>query len=918
MGSDREGKSGGGFFQLFDWKAKSRKKLFSNKSPELSKQGKRSFENLPATWLHLVDEDETRAGTSIREGSDYSCASSVTDEDGYGAKPPGVVARLMGLDSLPTNNFSEPYSTPFFETQSLRDIQCRGRNHNYQHDSQSMYSGNLLYNNRMDGASGNFSEQRPQKTQSKPIEKFQSEVLPPKSAKSIPISHHKLLSPIKKPGSFQMKNAAHIMEAAVRILEASPQQAVSKTRIPLVGSSSVPIKVRDLKEKMEAARKTPFSVRSKGQETTEKSEAAYRTSRLAENSHRPVESKAAKCLKGQALNKSWNGSVNTPSRSENNEEDLSSSKNKGKSVSLAIQAKVNVQKRERLSFASQTSSVDQKEQNYVFQPFKSQPNIQKDFSKKSPVHSSSGVLRQNNQKQNRRIDKDRSASKQFSDLQGRKVIAADPSYGRMKNSGKIVGHSKNGSRKLGLDGIDSEKGAPYSSSRNYPRKKRSIERDFNFEKNQTVLFDKNKKTTVQCNPVIGSQFNSWTEESKRKGMDVVSFTFTSPMTRSLPGSDVSSQLENENWSKRPLLETNSINLSNVVGGDALSLLLEQKLRELSYGPNSHQKYFNGPTSSSSSVSEDLMPTRNTGISKTESYYRRDQDLPFVDNSSSHSEFNLFSSSKSLSLGLNHKFQVVEDQDSCSSNVDAKRLLDCRHPSPVSVLEHSISNESCNSSDTADISSLGNKHCSSSVQGQEILGLTPLKKLRSSEVVEMDLSDSASSSSTVTTTRKNLTRSSNWEELDYVKQMLSTVEFMFKDFALGQSCQIINPHMFDQLEIRVIDDDDTKLRRKLLFDCVSECLDLRCKRFASGGYRAWVKGQTTVRNNERLAEEVNNEISSWKGMGDCMVDELVDKDMSSQHGRWLDYEVDVFSLGVEIECQIFNSLVDEVIAGVFVV
>ncbi|OMO58410.1 hypothetical protein COLO4_34668 [Corchorus olitorius] len=49
------------------------------------------------------------------------------------------------------------------------------------------------------------------------------------------------------------------------------------------------------------------------------------------------------------------------------------------------------------------------------------------------------------------------------------------------------------------------------------------------------------------------------------------------------------------------------------------------------------------------------------------------------------------------------------------------------------------------------------------------------------------------------------------------------------------------------------------------------------------------------------------------MGDCMVDELVDKDMSSQHGKWLDFEDDAFALGVDIEGQILNILVDEVIA-----
>ncbi|XP_065847496.1 uncharacterized protein [Euphorbia lathyris] len=46
--------------------------------------------------LENMDDDETMRGLSIRESSDYSCASSVTDGDGFGAKAPGVVVRLMG------------------------------------------------------------------------------------------------------------------------------------------------------------------------------------------------------------------------------------------------------------------------------------------------------------------------------------------------------------------------------------------------------------------------------------------------------------------------------------------------------------------------------------------------------------------------------------------------------------------------------------------------------------------------------------------------------------------------------------------------------------------------------------------------------------------------------------------------------
>lgn len=215
---------------------------------------------------------------------------------------------------------------------------------------------------------------------------------------------------------------------------------------------------------------------------------------------------------------------------------------------------------------------------------------------------------------------------------------------------------------------------------------------------------------------------------------------------------------------------------------------------------------------------------------------------------------------------------------------------------------------------------------SSVQAQEVLGLSSSKKSHSVEA-DTDLSDSASSTSTGAVVEKyatrsilrGLVRSTKWE-IEYVKEILCNVELMFKDFSLGRAGEIINPHLFDQLESRKIqwetDSGESRLRRKVLFDCVSECLDLRSGRFVGGGYGAWVKGVAMVRRKEWLAEEVYKEICGWRGLGDCMVDELVDKDMSSQHGRWLDFQLDAFALGVEVEGEIFNSLVEEVLADIW--
>ena len=217
-------------------------------------------------------------------------------------------------------------------------------------------------------------------------------------------------------------------------------------------------------------------------------------------------------------------------------------------------------------------------------------------------------------------------------------------------------------------------------------------------------------------------------------------------------------------------------------------------------------------------------------------------------------------------------------------------------------------------------------CSSALS-QEVLGLNFSRKFYPAEA-DTELCDSACSTSTKTIVKKKNTsacslmkseRSSSTWELDYVNDILCNVELMYMDFAIGRARDIVNPHLFNQLESRKkgyeSDGGESRIRRKVIFDCVSECLDLRCRRYVGGGHKMWAKGIAMVRRNEWLAREVYKEISSWRGMGDSMVDELVDKDMSSQYGRWLEFEVDTFELGAEVEDQIFNSLVDDFVAEI---
>lgn len=520
-------------------------------------------------YLFQIEEDENGGISSFKESSNHSCVSSSTDDEGNGIKAPGVIARLMGLDSLPTTGVAELYVTPFFEPRSLRDAHYPRKISEY-HEYQNGIGGNQL--NRVDGSHRRIVESRPQKVPNSPIERFQCETLPPKSAKSNSIAHHKLLSPIKSPGFISPKNAAVIMEAAAKILEPGYQ--------PGHKGKSLLLKSHDLNER---------------------STASQRSSRLLETSKRPAESNAVKLLKGQSLNKSWNGSDDTTDyrASLHSEETQSAgSSKKGKSISLAIQAKVNVQRREGLGSGSKSLLVRKEEDEHKSShSLKNQTTASKGRPNKSSTSSSSTVLRQNNQKQNCPTNK-LPLKPSVSNQQGRKVPSGDGSFGRSKTFNKVSGSPRVG-KKEGSEMAD-EREILSSRAKNFPRKKQAINGNLCSKKSgfiDTVLVNRGEKS-AQPHVALNEHMNR-AEDSRRKGMDVVSFTFTSPMIKPTTVSCSSGQIEKQNTTNVCFVDSNGEKTStsagykrlsslglNVIGGDALSVLLEQKLRELTSGMES--------------------------------------------------------------------------------------------------------------------------------------------------------------------------------------------------------------------------------------------------------------------------------------------------------------------------------------------
>lgn len=161
--------------------------------------------------------------------------------------------------------------------------------------------------------------------------------------------------------------------------------------------------------------------------------------------------------------------------------------------------------------------------------------------------------------------------------------------------------------------------------------------------------------------------------------------------------------------------------------------------------------------------------------------------------------------------------------------------------------------------------------------------------------------------------RNFEQSPNWE-LVYTKEVLSNADLQLDDYVLGQAC--LSADFFYPWEDQKIGSDKAvdeyyKLEQKLLIDFLNECLEFRCEQISVGSRKAWSKLTMLFQKKERLAEEFHREMSGLTSMKDLLTDEIVDKEMSSHYGKWVDFETEECEEGLELGDEILSSLVDEI-------
>ncbi|CAN6297150.1 unnamed protein product [Urochloa humidicola] len=860
MDVEKPASKGHGFFGLFDWGKKSKKRHFvgsasSSPDPKNAGDAKDVDDSTPSTRSNSILED----APSLKESSEHSCSSSVIDEEAQAKRCPTVVARLMGLDSMPAASSSESYPIPSTAQQPFQ-----ANNH--------------------DDFTGRSYVGSPHKMPGSPIDRFKMEALPPRLAKrTLSVAQYKLLSPMKNLNHISSRNAADIMEAASRIMRPGVEN-ISSYRVHDVGHTNAVraynpgeiIGVQQRSQKLnEALRKHdgPASLRptsGKHLDGRLRSSEGTSSSRISEsNGCAPVGPKV----------KPANRSLN---------------------VSQAMHAQGGTRKGGRKLETRRSPGNSLVERNGL--------NKHKDNNQMGTT-SSSSVLVPNNRGQNTLVTKHKVNSNPANPSRQRSNIhQINASPRKAGAASTFAGNSTQGSRKMDLQPTARANVRNNSVAKAIPKPRRLQNRRMYSDTSQSSDSGNSDRSQrwIRHNIVIDEQ-SSLSTNKKKISTEIVSFTFTSPVDKSLQGAHFPNHSVEKQFIENLNTVSTSSNTSNakldVIDGDYLGLLLEQKLRELTSGVRSpYTNPAKGVYGTSTTLEDTTSAWETSSIASTD--YDRESLQSFNDGKATLPQADLATKS-------GQSFQPAKYDGDVTDRAELEHL----RLSPHSTWEASISTETCSSSESWR-SANGTRLFSSTE------GATTSDPARFNKFVEVDASSEFSdtaSSITVATAEIPRSESSSSCHMDYRQE----VEFIREILKSSSSClerfgnsDILDPHLLEALNgnTRWLAGEEGKgyrLRRRLLFDCVNELLSVKCAYYFSASYGSWFMGMAVLQNLS--AEEVHREMTGMKVAEEWMVDELVYREMSSPLGSWVDFKMDSYQAGGDIAAELLGSLINEVVA-----
>ncbi|KAH7556885.1 hypothetical protein JRO89_XS11G0007500 [Xanthoceras sorbifolium] len=945
----RPGGCVGIFFQLFDWNRRllAKKKLFSRKllPPARAKQVSKKFggdEKMPKTKFHLIADENSGGFPNVKRNGKNSSTSSLDLEPKHEMRAPGLVARLMGLESMPTVQKDKPKKPSFAGSRDVREEDFVNEHGGFNREDLSSEKGN------------GKTECRPQKLQKtgqferRAVTRFGAEALQIKGvlSRSRKHQHPRLASPVKSPrvsSGRNMSRTSRLIDAATKILEPG-LQATNRAKCALTSSSSthcIP-NYEVLTEERMGIMSPDLSKQSGCNASAGKSSMGQTSCRNCGNLPDVVDSRTNTCSTSNLVN------ISSPG--------LGKSKPRSPISSVDKERDENFKQQEQPTSLAVLEKDDNSIQsvNNTLNPVRKIPSQEGQdqwhlTSKqcKSQKEEPSFTFNQRTQTQNRMsLSRDGIPSRaKLTNLPSSRVSSAANTISGAKDFVALNRNLSGRTRprvpaKLDNSTLEAERKSvdqqddSLAQLRTPVRKRRTVSVNGQAESTVFVKTTRGRQRNVTTGKQVGVNAHSMNHTpiksraachgdgnraNGNKDNDVISFTFSSPLRRNseIP-TEIKGKIEDQNnfVSKSNFYRmdksdgASSLRKKMPLSGDALGVLLEEKLKELS------------------SQEEDELTTTGTQPKRSTAMILQELISALTMEQPISCDADVFSTDMPS--------QTKENANGTSVGF----VCDGNHLSPGSVLEASFSNDSCLSSSLDDNS--GHRLHLDSADYSEY------QPQRTEP--DADLLDSATSISKGSTGNQMVNDLINQiskllhginhaglgltgSKLTHTKDVILNAELLFGNTSLhnsdGMKDFLVAPFLLDELEVLASamwskfncllgfegEAKDGNQLRGFLFDCLIEFFNAKYGRYCNSGFNTWTRLPLRMKA-EMLIREVGEEVIRWTHLAEITVDEIIECDMSHSLGKWTDFDIEAFETGAVIGRDILQILVEETVTDLY--
>ncbi|XP_019154543.1 PREDICTED: uncharacterized protein LOC109151086 isoform X2 [Ipomoea nil] len=903
----RTGGYTGIFFQLFDWNRRfAKKKLFSKKllSPVRSKQGSKKFGEDKKQAKHRLIADENSGGFP-------NVKNNMVCEKKPDMRSPGLVARLMGLESMPVVPRDRPKKVSLDGTVS-------GKGEKLGNDTDKSGGEEQKF-----GKMGAKQEFRPRKfdnmgvSERQPVSRFGTEVLQIKSMLSQPRKNQaKLASPVVIPRNVSARNASWLVGAAARILEPGLQRSRMKTALAYTNTLHRP-KQEVVSE--EAPDVSDCSMYSMGYSNPVKHSCKncgnsldiidYRADLEEEPStiHSPLSNCTETCQvskrsmprehifstqETEFKKKPTNGGL-TPGHLTSQGRKLP---NNGSSLGLMHNTQKQIGEMEnwrngegKLEKWRNGKLEIEKQRNEVNDPIVP-PRLQSRSLQSKRVPSTAKAINETTNF----VAMNKSLSGQI-----RTIVPTRADIYNFETERRFHNRSDSLSavqkRRLMNTREDGRFSLLKESSggSNSTRQKEIVHPTRPINRSCTEICSRHKPSDNKS-PVK--------QKTKMHAEATGRMTRNNSCSDSTPGKLIMKESNDSKCSRKPF----------ALRGDRLGEILEQKLKELTCHEDEFAAGVTTPRKTTAVILQELI-----------SALTEETQLHWDD----------FSDKSNRESGLSHPTNMSRENASRKVQAKEKSATDSRdidHFSPGTVLEDPFSsNDSCFSSSLDE--------CSRDKSIVESIDFYH-DESRSSDPKADHLVSASHSTTGVADLVNNIPEvlqkinlshgHLKGSKLSHAKEVLLNAELMLGNAAWcnpaidkGFSATHFLIYELETLENAIcmsfnafLGFEDAKHEDRLrvfMFDYVLEYLDSKFSRYSESGFRAWTNLLPCL-NTEMLVSEILKELKMWMGLAGLVPDELIEWDMSHCLGKWTDFEIELYENGVEIDRDILHSLVDEVV------